>query len=499
MKLFPFLLLLIVGLTACTSTPPTPPIPTLPPTPLLRQVVDTKAIKAATLAFQQQYGDQYDRIAYSVWIDSAFCFVVTKGNWSIKEQKKKVDKGAARSYKMGLVTAQNEVLIPLEFDKIYNLGATAHNLFEVEQQGQRGFYDYKGKLLLATKYDALYPAATTSNSWAYWRQGDQYGVLYGNGTTANLTKAPDDFVQNWAFDAEKTSLFPFFNVRELLEREFSPMSYGVLVFPSYLYDLSVTPEYEYKWSYGTKKMGMVNAIAQIETLATPSNTTLLTAFDQAFSASRDYHDDRQAVVTVDQHYVPVDSILIQTLQQLPICAGSATIHLVGTDTLEIVQPLATPQQAYSFQTTYRYYHLQKDGQLKRLPTQGDYAASQYVPLTAAHFKGCFARALTAKERANLSEEEELASFEVSQHLSLDDLQYMRQEIYARHGYVFKEKEWQARFAKEPWYQANEAVTKDMLSPVEQYNVQFLLDYAIILMKQEKELRQTQYKVGKYAG
>lgn len=55
----------------------------------------------------------------------------------------------------------------------------------------------------------------------------------------------------------------------------------------------------------------------------------------------------------------------------------------------------------------------------------------------------------------------------------DELKWVRNEIYARHGYVFTTKEIQARFERESWYQPVSDNSQVKLSTVEQANVAIL--------------------------
>ncbi len=55
-------------------------------------------------------------------------------------------------------------------------------------------------------------------------------------------------------------------------------------------------------------------------------------------------------------------------------------------------------------------------------------------------------------------------------LFIEDLRVLRNEIYARHGRVFKDKELQKYFESQPWYKADPEFTDDKLSEVESKNV-----------------------------
>lgn len=513
MKTFILLLLLTIVWSSCTSTPSqeekhTKKVPTATaPTPvatrpeaLIPPRIENEPLKEATFAFREQYELEYDRIAYGMYLDNAYYFVVVNGTWSSPTFGDTPPENIKGTYQMGLVNAQNEVLIPIKFDKIYNLGGTANNLFEVEVQGKRGLYNHQGQAILEAVYDAIYPATMADHTWAYWRTGKQFGVLYGDGSIETLEQQPKDLVQNWEFHIGKKPIFPFVNLQELQEDNFDPMSIGIFVYPSYLYDLQITPEYETRWIYDGKSMGLNHSTANIKTLHTATtNTTLLTTFEETFVESRDYYTSQQTIVTLNQEYQPVDSALIQTIPQYPVCEERPTeVQAMSKDTIEVVQVAHTSEQAYEYQTTRRYYHLQADGQIQRLKTSSQYPAAQYTLLTEASFKGCFARQLT-KEEIKARPEEDYADFEVSNHLSIEDLQYMRNEIYARHGYKFKSAKWQERFAQEPWYKATQDNVDALLSPLEKKNVQFLLRYEKTLKTQGNQIRSVKYEAGNYAG
>lgn len=60
------------------------------------------------------------------------------------------------------------------------------------------------------------------------------------------------------------------------------------------------------------------------------------------------------------------------------------------------------------------------------------------------------------------------------YLSSSELRIMRNEIYARHGYIFKSKDLRNYFLSQGWY---EPMTYDVvLSTIEQYNVNFIRQY-----------------------
>lgn len=58
-------------------------------------------------------------------------------------------------------------------------------------------------------------------------------------------------------------------------------------------------------------------------------------------------------------------------------------------------------------------------------------------------------------------------------LALEDVRNLKNEIYARHGKVFKTKWLESYFASLPWYKPNLAYSEALLNPTEKKNVAFL--------------------------
>jgi hypothetical protein len=71
------------------------------------------------------------------------------------------------------------------------------------------------------------------------------------------------------------------------------------------------------------------------------------------------------------------------------------------------------------------------------------------------------RLLTAKDVENMMKE---------------DLEYMRNEIFARHGFCFKKKELRQMFEMEEWYVPDNVVIKDRLTDIEKKNIALIKRY-----------------------
>ena len=61
-------------------------------------------------------------------------------------------------------------------------------------------------------------------------------------------------------------------------------------------------------------------------------------------------------------------------------------------------------------------------------------------------------------------------------LTAKELTYLRNSVYARHGYVFKSQELNNYYKQFSWYHPNPSVTDAALNSTEKANVDFILNY-----------------------
>ena len=62
------------------------------------------------------------------------------------------------------------------------------------------------------------------------------------------------------------------------------------------------------------------------------------------------------------------------------------------------------------------------------------------------------------------------------HLPLAELRIMRNEIYARHGFIFKKKETKNYFANQKWYVPRYDNVENVLTDIEKKNIQLIKQY-----------------------
>lgn len=472
-----------------------------PLTPTVRgKEYNLQDMNARVATFKERFGEHYDEVPYASIIQGQLFLFVIKGEW--KENYWNEDKQKApKTYQVGLVTEENKCIIPVKYDKIYNMGGTAANLIEVELDGKFGAYDITGKQLLKPEFDGIYPYKKGKGVWVQVRKGKNFGWLSTNEIVqmdANshedeeLFKAPtiSKLIENWNFDSDSLSLIPIFNVIDT--GVYDEGGLGLIVLPSYLYQLGIVPEFQRSWMVHPSSFGNESTVATVyKSKKVGQVNTLMTTFNQTFMDARGYSTENYDVVTVNDQLERVDVLPIEVDMDIQICSNDIKLQFVTDNIIEIKRTGLTNYSAYKLMTHYRYYRITPDGKIMPLDVKGDFQCTRIIKMTDSYFEGCYSRDITEDElleaQANENEENEFLNYTQFQHLSIEDLDVMRNEIFAAHGYQFKNKKWQDYFSSKSWYQAQFDDVNDQLTAIEKHNIQVILD-----LKEKMKDNEAQY-------
>lgn len=478
-----------------------------------RSEIYLKTILARTAAFEKQFGDLHEHIPYTMFLNEQLYFVVATGNWKVDNwDSDNQEPTSIGSYKVGLVNELNEVIIPIKYDKIYNMGGVASNLMEVELNGKLGAYDIVGNELLPPEFDGIYPYTNAKNTWIQIRKGDQFGWLSTSGhvsmnpsshSNQGLFKAQPvaSLLTNWSFDSNSDRVIPFFKTQTSLKDKYQTKEEGLLILPSYLYHLGLVPEFRTNWdAFVMNGPSNGETAATIQTARkTGNNQTIISAFKQYFSDPRGYYEERSDIITVNDKMEPIDKLSIEEGYIQGPCSDEIRFRFIDDNTLEVNLIKETNHPTYNMMTSYAYHHISSEGKITPIKIDGLYPFTRMIKMTDFYFKGCFSRDLTEEESNSKLNEDEYLNFANLEHLTIEDLDIMRNEIYAVHGYKFKNKKWQDYFTKQAWYKPQFDNVDDQLTEIEKHNVTAILNQKKKMEGHEAEFTNTTYGVFVAAG
>ncbi|MBC6401837.1 MAG: YARHG domain-containing protein [Ekhidna sp.] len=133
---------------------------------------------------------------------------------------------------------------------------------------------------------------------------------------------------------------------------------------------------------------------------------------------------------------------------------------------------------------YKFYKINDNGNVNRLNSSRYYDFTKYTYIDESYFEICFNGFFDHDDH---EEDEEGTYFWVSDHLSIEDLDIMRNEIFAEYGYKFKTKKWQTYFSQKDWYDPRFENVYDQLTDIDRHNIKVILG-----MRKKMEGKEAEY-------
>lgn len=420
------------------------------------------------------------------------------------------DNGINKKVRFGLIGAKSKRLLNTEFESIGNPGLILDDYMEVKKDGKYGLYNYAEERLIPAEYDAIYPSKIVAYI-AIGQKGSSFYKIYADGTSkpfGDHQPAPNyiRLLREYRFNLESEHYGLWISAEPLDYYEpgegFPDYANGLLFPPSYLMRLKLFPDAVNQVNIGwagndgdSLDLNLVSVKKRNDDV-----TALVTSFFYYATESRGYENTQRYLVTLDRKNTVKASKELLNYSNYAFedaCASEwmqPTVRFLNDSIVEVRNYVSESSDTntipYFAYTKYEHYQILADGTVKTLGS-GIFPMTAAVVLTRDHFKGSFSRSLYGEEAMKTelyespdpedSEVYQLPIYACTNQLSANDLEYMRNEIYARHGFKFKDQKWAALFKSFKWYKATRSNVDALLTPIEKKNLQ--------LIKQlEKELR-----------
>ncbi|CAN0536461.1 unnamed protein product, partial [Scytosiphon promiscuus] len=162
--------------------------------------------------------------------------------------------------------------------------------------------------------------------------------------------------------------------------------------------------------------------------------------------------------------------------------GAQSVKFVNDQTIEVLDLIWEDEgfENYSQLNKYKYFRINEQGEINKLESDRFFDFTKFIELKEYHFRGCFAK---TREGENLIGDENLI---VTKHLSIEDLDIMRNEIFAEYGYIFKSEKWENYFNQKGWYNPVYDNVDHLLTELEKQNIKFILETKEKMLTDEKK-------------
>ena len=445
-----------------------------------RSVREEKLSPGRLEVARQRIRSSYDSVVYYTLVDTTLLFYVVNGDWQYPMVR---NQDQALEYRMGVVSEYGKEIIPVSFDKIYNPGGTIDGLIEVERNGRRGLYTLSGQPIVSPTFEALYPFEGDPEVLVQVKLGGRFGWIDRDGKLywdpashpdARLFASPitRDRVLAWKYDIYQPGVsylgHPYSDHDQFIGG-------GIVVAPSYLNDLGIVPEYN--WNISTEDMPQEyreldeNYVTVVSlTSITRKIKGLISLFFESGIDARDYAFRKNTLVTLNEQAEAVGSVEFN---------GSFHYHLAdperpfqGATLFEVRENKHNDYAPYDEMTVYSYYQIDADGKITELKTPRLFSFTKFVRISEENFRGEFRKFIETAQNSRGQH----VNLVTTDHLSLEDLDVMRNEIFAEYGYRFQSEKWQRYFRQQPWYSPQHDNVDDKLSETDRYNVQFIHNF-----------------------
>jgi len=434
----------------------------------------------------------------------------------------------------GLTSGKGDTLLPTIFEKIGNAGIYGDGYIEVYKKGNYQLYDYINQRLLTEEFEILFPSLI-KGYLAIGKRNGQFFKLYDDGTVILIEDEKEypsyhKIADRLKFDVQSDSFGLWYNT-ELFDAEYKEdIDAGIYTTPSYLYALGIIQKYVVGVAFENNSSGIAQFKAlKIEQKKRNSKIrSLAISFMEEGIDSRGWVREEHELITLDEKSKvkfkkKLNSVSDYSMQNKCQDCGGNGFKFINDSIIE-VESWLFPSSEFSddrnnvkpgfdslfvAMSHFTYYVIEADGKIKELYPGSLFPMASIIPLNKNYLKGCFLKnnkqfpdMMSYSPIENFADYEEDSPdawvIEMNQ-LNAKDIRFVINEIYARHGYIFGDKQLNSYFRSIKWYKPRNRKVDQLLTPLEKQNIYFLQTIEKQLNQNEREQLQAKRRVLVWAG
>lgn len=451
--------------------------------PIAEQVEEPKAVKspvvkADTLKYQfidslirgdiQQLDKRYASTPFYTQISGRRYYVVCTGTWEYN-----IDRFGGK-LKYGLINDSLEVILEPQFDKIYNPHLTVDGCVEVKKDSKLGLYNVGTGQILEPQFDYIMPASYRAGKTAY---GIKDNTWYKINSEPAFTVTPASFspvslLQMLRFDVNHAGKNLMYDSYNNINREYDPLTgKGVVILPSYLEHLNLLSSDHYadiiladqseEVDFGTTELKLKTD--EEKTFYDKIKAFVVSSYEEGIDA-RGYAKNSSKLVVYNTENNNIISVSMGGGNQYFSLCSDYSYRFLNDSIIEVRSD--SQGERYEYQTSYTFFKVTRQGEIIELKSSRQYNYTKFIIINEDYFKGCFASSISPEERSGSE------NMYMSEHLTIEDLDIMRNEIFAEYGYIFKSDKWKNYFAGR--YTPLHENVDDQLTDIDKANIKTIL-------------------------
>ncbi|MCR6638223.1 MAG: YARHG domain-containing protein [Sporocytophaga sp.] len=458
------------------------------PEPVNPKPIHYEALDSSIQQYIPKLDSLYGCAPYFTKVGNKILFYVARGKWKdLYNWKINND-----NILLGIVDQDFNTVLAPEYSKIYNPDATAQGYIEIEIKGKRGLLNYSNGKIIQPEYEVIFPS-DKKDYIAIGKKGNEHYAILSEGNKKNIINIPTyiKLGEKWTFDIESKNIKPLFNSYKTHHKGDPLEGNGVVFTPSYLYNLGYLPEivegigYEDNLDFGlTSSKGKITESLSIS----DKIYAFISSYYEEGVDVRGWEIQKRNLITVDSKNNVLGNQYLLDESTHSYC-GAGSFKFIRNNLLELKTTEAPGDKfpAYQEMPFYTYYEIGKDGKITKLESPRFFDFTKFVVMNEDYVRGCYYN----YRRDVISEDDEESESEgnlwVYDHLSIEDLDLMRNEIFAEYGLKFKNEKWQKYFSKQSWYAPKYENVDPFLSDIDKQNINFILTLKEKMAGKEKAI------------
>ncbi|NQY04869.1 MAG: YARHG domain-containing protein [Flavobacteriaceae bacterium] len=433
------------------------------------------AHKEEVAAYVQQLDSVYNSLSYYAQTYEGLLFYV--GN-----------KGKTWE-KYGIVNQQMKEILPVEYDEIFNPDLTVKDYVEIRKRHLVGLVNYTNGHLVPCEFDIIYPPI-----------GDEIAIgkieqIYYKITESGKEEILNDNEKPRNADIFKTLSFDYFDksvvpLNDPYYEHYEGDPYegnGVVFTPTYLNQFGVLPEKVENILNAEEGFGLIESRSEVNQSKGVGDKifAFITNFFEEGVDGRGYELEKQHLVTINTEN---EDFYVKRIHEsyndnaFHFCGDEVlNMHFISDNVLEVKKYIQNSEsyKRYHSMPIYLYYQIKDNGEIEQFGSNRVFGFTKQKKLKREDFYDCFTREKNKSDGG--------FGLYLTSHYSIEDLDIMRNEIFAEYGYKFKTDKWIAYFDSKPWYEPKHDNVDDLLSEIEKHNVTLILEVKNELNEKGDEL------------
>ncbi len=382
--------------------------------------------------------------------------------------------------KYGLTNDSLQTLLETEYDKIHNPNLAIKNCFEIERNSKVGLINYLTGDILQPQFEFILPSSTEPNEIAFGLHDGKWFKIESSKISlpSETDFDPIPILKTLSFDIRNIGENMMFDSYWKYAEVGDNLGRGVVLLPSYvsyfgLLDRDFThiilPDQEGRIDFGTEQARLATSYRR--SLSEKLVAFFVSAYESGIGVRGYEQSEAKQLIVHNEATNSLHSIHLGSLGQSDYFCREAIYRFENDSIVEVktnLEMVENEKQRYDFETHFTYHKIEEDGTIKELTSNRYYDFTKFILIDENNLKGCFAWSI---QDASYPEE----NMWIADYLSIEDLDLMRNEIFAEYGYKFKTDKWRKYFSEQPWYRPKYDDVHDRLTEMDKSNVKLILE------------------------